>query len=64
MFSIMVSRMAPANRDKILFSVRDSDRFPGQLWRDFRAACEARREPWIDVLRRLVAQYIAQEPKP
>ena len=53
----------PANRDKILFTVR-GDRFPSELWQAFRAACERRQEKWIDVLRRLVEQYVRQEPKP
>ena len=60
MFSRIVPDM-PANRDKIVFSVR-GDRFPEQLWRDFRAACADRNEKWIDVLRRLCAQYVAEQP--
>lgn len=53
--------MTPVNRDKILFSVRDSSRFPADVWRAFRAACEQRGEAWIDALRRLVEQYTTGE---
>lgn len=62
MFSSILARM-PANRDKILFSVR-GDRFPAELWQAFRAACDQKQEKWIDVLRRLVEQYVSQESKP
>ena len=60
-FAIVLDTM-PANRDKIVFSVRDSERFPGETWRAFRAACDRRGEAWIDVLRRLIEQYTGQEP--
>lgn len=55
--------MAPVNRDKILFSVRDSTRFPGEVWQAFRDACTARGEAWIDVLRHLVEGYTKGDEK-
>lgn len=49
----------PPNRPpRALFTVRDSDRFPGDLWRRFRAVCAARGTPWIDALRELIEGYI------
>lgn len=62
MFAIVRDDM-PVNRDKIIFSVRDSERFPGETWRAFRAACDRRGEAWIDVLRRLIEQYTKAPPE-
>ena len=45
----------------MLFSVRDTPRFPRAVWDRFRARVTARGENWIDVLRRLVEHY-ADEP--
>jgi hypothetical protein len=50
-------------RDKILFSVKeDAGTFPAELWQRFRQTTKDRGEVWINVLRRLIEQYIAQEP--
>lgn len=42
----------------ILFSVRESARFPRALWDRFRDRAEDERQPWIDVLRRAVERYL------
>jgi len=56
----------PQDRRHILFSVKaDAQTFPAELWERFLAAVRARGEPsWIVVLRRLIEQYLAQEPRP
>jgi hypothetical protein len=67
MFSGILAIMndRPQDRRHILFSVKaDARTFPAELWQRFRATTEARGEAWVDVLRRLVEQYIRQEPKP
>ena len=46
----------------MLFSVRDTPRFPRAVWEKFRARVTARGENWIDVLRQLVERY-AEEPE-
>ena len=62
MIPIILTPIMPANREKILFSVRESERFPADAWRAFRDACTRRNEPWIDVLRRLIEQYARETP--
>lgn len=51
--------MADSNRPtRVLFSVRDGDRFPADLWHRFRAIVTAQDRGWIDVLRELVDGYV------
>jgi hypothetical protein len=57
--------MAFAN--KPLFTVTEHpERFPRELWQEFRDTTKAKGEQWIDVLRRLVEEYVTQNrsPKP
>lgn len=67
MFSSIFGGMNERSQDRrhILFSVKaDAQTFPAELWQRFKATTEARGEVWINVLRRLIEQYICQEPKP
>ena len=54
---IASAAMLPPMPNKVLFSVKDSDRFPAAVWIAFRETCTARGESWLDVLRRLCEQY-------
>jgi hypothetical protein len=68
MFGAILRRMTdkpPARESgKVLFTVRDSPRFPAAHWTRFREMAKARGESWIDALHRAVALYIDQEPRP
>lgn len=45
---------------KVLFTVRDSPRFPAALWTHFKEAAKRKEESWIDALRRIVERYIGE----
>lgn len=51
-----IARMAEHRKN--LVALRAGDRFPEELWRRFRAACTARNEAWIDVLRELIEGWV------
>jgi hypothetical protein len=60
----MAEKPPPRELGKVLVTVRDSPRFPADLWQRFRETARERNESWIDALRRIVEQYVRQEPKP
>jgi hypothetical protein len=46
-----------SSKGRLLFSVRESPRFPRESWQRFRERVTARGENWIDVLRALIERY-------
>jgi hypothetical protein len=60
----MSEKPPPRELGKVLFTVRDSPRFPADVWQRFRDTARQRGESWIDALRRAAETYIHQEPKP
>jgi hypothetical protein len=62
-FSSMNDR--PEDRSRTLFSIKaDAKTFPAELWQRFKQTAERRGDKVIEVLRRLIEQYIREEPKP
>lgn len=58
MFQVAAAAPASRPRRRILFSVRDSARFPAALWRRLKAAALEDRIAPIDALRVAVQQYL------
>lgn len=48
----------------ILFSVRESARFPRALWQRFTQHADRAGHPWIDVLRQAIEQYLDRHGAP
>jgi hypothetical protein len=49
--------MNESTKGRLLFSVRESPRFPRETWQRFRAKVTAEGGNWIDVLRDLIDRY-------
>ena len=57
-------RMNESMKGRLLFSVRESPRFPRETWQRFRAKVTANGESWIDVLRTLIDRYASEGAPP